>query len=226
MQQYDQVKYYEYSQLQIQLQREYDTSEYYKMLISHDEKQHILIHDIKKHLNTIAFLNEQGNSEKINTYIKSIIDSDVLKTPKRLCDNDIMNMLLYQYINKCHELNIQFDIDIRSKTLDNIDDNDCTSLFSNLLDNSFAAASDSTNSYISLSITTVESSKSILITLINSCDTNPFSSDGKLRTNKKDDKFHGYGLKSIKNTIEKYDGNIEQYYDQNEYLFHTIILLN
>lgn len=54
----------EIAELTLQNQRDADSVEYYKALVSHDEKQKVLIHDIKKHLNAIASLNEQHDSEK------------------------------------------------------------------------------------------------------------------------------------------------------------------
>lgn len=47
----------ESTQLQIQLQKEYDMTEYYKSLFNQNENQQILIHDIKNHLQTINRLN-------------------------------------------------------------------------------------------------------------------------------------------------------------------------
>lgn len=54
----------EIAELTLQNQRDADSVEYYKALVSQDEKQKVLIHDIKKHLNAIASLNEQHDSEK------------------------------------------------------------------------------------------------------------------------------------------------------------------
>ena len=44
----------EIAELTFQNQRDADSVEYYKALVSQDEKQKVLIHDIKKHLNAIA----------------------------------------------------------------------------------------------------------------------------------------------------------------------------
>ena len=57
--QYSQEKYNDYTEMQLLLQKEKYISEYYKMLLSQDENQSILIHDIKKHLQSIEALNEK-----------------------------------------------------------------------------------------------------------------------------------------------------------------------
>jgi sensor histidine kinase regulating citrate/malate metabolism len=62
--------------------------------------------------------------------------------------------------------------------------------------------------------------------MVNSCRTNPFSKGKKiLVTNKPDKLRHGYGLKSIEKIVERYGGDIKQYYDGETASFHTIITL-
>ena len=70
--QYNQKKSREFTEMQLLLQKESDSAEYYKMLLSQNENRSILIHDIKKHLQSIKLLNEKGESEKIDAYIPSL----------------------------------------------------------------------------------------------------------------------------------------------------------
>ena len=117
MQTHYQHKSLEYSQMQLQLQKEYDTAQYYRMIVAQEEKQHILIHDIKKHLNTIAALNQEKDTLKVDNYIRNMLNSDALKVCCRLSDNNTMNIILSRYVTKCKENNITFTADIRSNTL-------------------------------------------------------------------------------------------------------------
>ena len=64
--------------MQLQLQKEHDSAEYYKMLIAQNENQRILIHDMKKHLQSIALLNEENQNEKISAYIDQLMHSSDL----------------------------------------------------------------------------------------------------------------------------------------------------
>ena len=245
MHNYYQTKANEYVNIQLQLQKEYDTAEYYKSIVSNDEQQHILIHDIKNHLSTISALNDKGDSAKITSYINSIMISDAFKNPRHLSDNDIMNIILSRYMNMCHEHNITFTTDIRSNTLNRFDDSDLTTLFCNLLDNSLTAAitarADYDNSltkefhdteweefyvsYINLNIKHLENSTKTVIVLVNSCPTDPFSSDGKLYSTKRNKQFHGFGITSVRNIVKRYNGEMEQYYKEDTKEFHTVILM-
>lgn len=57
--QYNQKKNAEFTEMQLLLQKESDSAAYYEMLRSQYENQRILIHDIKKHLQSIDLLNEK-----------------------------------------------------------------------------------------------------------------------------------------------------------------------
>lgn len=223
---YTQEKSQKYVDLQLQLQKEYDLAEYYKLLIEQQENQSILIHDIKKHLNTIHLLNEQNDSKKIALYINQIIHSSELDTHLQVSDNEVLNALLSRYMQKCKLDHIEFIVDIRKQCLQFLEINDLTSLICNLLDNAFEAASLQENSYIELHISRKENTPFTLLTLTNSCRTNPFSeNDHKLYTRKKDALRHGYGIKSITRIVEKYHGDIQMYYDEKANDFHTVLTL-
>lgn len=182
---YTQEKNLKFIEIQLQLQKEYDLTEYYKLLIEQHENQSILIHDIKKHLNSISLLNQQKDAQKID-----------------------------------------FRIDIRKQSMSFLETNDLTSLICNLLDNAFESASLQENSYIELHISRKENTPFTLLTLTNSCRTNPFSEDGKKLITRKQNKLrHGYGIKSITRIVEKYHGDIQMYYDEESNSFHTVLTL-
>ena len=64
MNQYNHRRNIEFTDMQLLLQKEADSAEYYKMLLSQTENRNILIHDIKKHLQTIKLLNEKRTLQK------------------------------------------------------------------------------------------------------------------------------------------------------------------
>lgn len=222
---YNQQKEAEYIEMQLQLQKEYDTAEYYKLLLEEDEAKSILIHDIKKHLNSIALLNEQNEQDKINIYINNIISSSSLQTSVRICDNDILNAILCRYTRNANEKGISMRIDIRSGCLTFMHDDDLTTLFCNLLDNAMDAADLVSDGYVELNIMPKSNTSFTVLTMINSCRTNPFDAQGKLHSSKPNKMRHGYGIKSIGRITDKYGGDMKVYYDEETRTFHTIIML-
>lgn len=106
------------AELKLQSQRDADSAEYYRTLSEQDEQQKILIHDIKKHLNAIADLNEHHETDKIAAYLTRVLGSPELQHSVRVCDNDMLNSLICRYQKICLMKKIAFHIDIRSKCMD------------------------------------------------------------------------------------------------------------
>lgn len=104
--------------------------------------------------------------------------------------------------------------------------NDITALFCNLMDNAVEAATGFPASYIELYVNYKKEANLTVISLVNFCRTNPFSKEtGELLTVDKNDLYHGYGLKSIEKIVNKYNGDMKIYYDEDSLSFHTIIVL-
>lgn len=222
---YNQRKEAELATLRLQLQKEYDTAEYRKELLQESENRSILIHDIKKHLNSIAALNKKGDSARIATYIDALVNSSSLQTSVRVCDNDMLNVILCRYIVNCKEKNISMHTDIRSKCLNFMSDDDLTALFCNLLDNAVDAAYMIPDGYIEVCASYKENTSFTLITVINSCCETPFDQHGNLIIRKPNKERHGFGMKSIKRIITKYGGEMSYYYDDRSATFHVIIIV-
>lgn len=217
----------QYTKIALQLQHDKDITNYYKDLLKSDEEQKILIHDIKKHLESLAILNTSGNHVAVTEYIQKISKMDILQSSIRICNHELLNVLLYRYLTKARENDINLYIDIRNNSMSFMKNDDITGLFCNLLNNAFEATSNTPNSYIELSITQSEDTLSSTISLINSCISNPFLRDGKTLLSKKPNPHrHGLGIKSIDKIIIQYNGIINRYYQDETKTFHTIILFN
>ena len=224
--QHNQKKNMEFTQMQLLLQKESNSTEYYEMLRLQNENQRILIHDIKKHLHSIDMLNKQKEHDKIDAYLNHLIRSSDLKESARLCEHEMLNSILCRYAQQCTNSHIAFHADIRNGTLDFIADNDLTSLFCNLLDNAVKAAEGIPQAFIEISTVKKVKTTFTVLTVINSCRTNPFTTkNGNLTISIPHSHKHGFGLKSIRKTVAKYNGNMQIYYNDDTRTFHTIITL-
>lgn len=232
--QYIEGKNEKYTQLMLLIQREENQAEYYEMLNVQNENQRILIHDIKKHLQSIEALNEKREYDKISSYIRQLSISSDLQEALVICDHKLLNAILCRYSQECREKKIAFHTDIRNTSLDFLAENDVTSLFCNLLDNAVEAAHGIPDSYIELSCSLRETPPFVVINVINSCKGNPFQENGSpnkaltehnLPTKKNNKSSHGFGLKSIRKTVNNYNGDIQMYYNEGTNTFHTIITL-
>lgn len=226
IEQYNRKKSMEYTEMQLLLQKESDSAQYYEMLLSQHENQNILIHDIKKHLQSIDMLNDKKDHDKIHLYIHELMRSSDLKEVSQLCDHEMLNAILTRYGRSCLDKHIAFHVDIRSGIINFIADADITSLFCNLLDNAIEAAEHIPDSFIEVSAYRREKTPFVVITIVNTSRKNPFDvQSGKLHTTKFNKGKHGFGIKSIRKIIVKYHGDIQMYYDNTALTFHTIITL-
>ncbi|SFO03819.1 Sensor histidine kinase YesM [Pseudobutyrivibrio sp. UC1225] len=213
--------------LQLQILREQDKAEYYKKLVEQDENQKIIIHDIKKHLQAIAILNESSDSAKISNYLEHIINSSAMKTPVKICNHAFLNSILSHYKREAESYNISINFDIRNHCIDFLPEDSITTLFCNLLENAIEASRNTVDAFIDLSASIKENTCFTTITLQNSCANNPFSPEGlMLKSPKNDSKLHGFGLKSINKLVTNYDGSMKCFYDDSTHTFHTIIFLS
>ena len=202
-------------------------AEYYKTLFTQNKNQQILIHDIRKHLTSIAQLNAKNEQIEIQKYLETLLNSSELQDSVRVSDNDMLNSILCHYTKICHDKRIKFKADIRANLLKKLDYPELTSLFCNLLDNALEACINVPASYIEVSVLRKSNSNLTLISIINTCRIAPaFDDSGFPVSSKKDLRNHGLGLKSVNRIVKKYDGNIKMYYDSHSATFHTIIILN
>lgn len=212
-----------YLQTQLQLQKESADAKYYKMLLTQDENQKILIHDIKKHMYTISDLLSNDLALDAKKYIARIIQSKELSEKLHFCDNPTLNLLLLRYKELCEKISIQFFVDIRKDTVSFLDIEDITSMFGNLLENAVEAANGTENAYIDLSIKHNET-EHLMISMINSCNWIPEqNASGDFISRKRDKGRHGLGMKSVRKITKKYNGTLYSFYNEDDKTFHTMI---
>ena len=100
---------------------------------------------------------------------------------------------------------------------------DVIAVIGNLLDNALEAASKSGKGYIKVFLFAQNDNHFSVIKIINNHIGEIVQKDGVLLTGKKDTKRHGLGLRSVNALLEKYDGYLENFYDEKS--FTAIVIL-
>ncbi len=210
---------FEITQLQLEKQHIEMSSEYYDFISDEIEKYRILKHDMKNHYNHILSRAEEGNLQAIIDHIKSINEDFGLDTKIKYSGNKMIDVILNRYKAKCEQNGIYLEVERCGSNLEFMSDSDIIALLDNLFDNAFEAAIKSSEKKIHFSmhrhVIGYTVSDYIIVSLTNSCDVQPVSVKDKLLSIKKDAGSHGYGTKSIKRIVEKYDGNfVWKYLDE------------
>ncbi len=195
--------------------------QYLNLLEKKNEQMQIMSHDYKNNVLTIA---EMTESLEIKEYINNMVGEIKKYNQIAKTKNKLLDVILSKYTDICRDKNIIFCTDIMTDNLSFINSYDISSLFNNILDNAVEAAEKSTAKYIRLEITnSLNSYHKIIVT--NSCDIEPKSEKGKLITTKDSKEIHGFGTKSINNTVNKYDGEMNWEYNDKAKEFKLIILI-
>lgn len=182
---------------------------YYEILEKQNDNLRAYAHDAKNHLSTIKNLND---NPEVEMYISKMIER--LAEYGKVCHsgNHTLDVVIDKYVTECELNNIAFEFDIKNNNLSQIEPYDLVAILGNLLDNALEAAEQSLDKIVSIE-TDYRNNFSVII-VSNSCDKNPqFSNSEVPITTKSNKRLHGFGLKSVRKTIKKYNGDIAFDYD-------------
>lgn len=212
------------TELEFAQQRDTATAEYYELLNRQNENAKIVIHDIKRYLNTIKTL-APANDSTISEYINGIIGEFGINNPVDYCNNPLVNVVAHRYKGLCDEADISFNIDIRNTDIDFMSAPDVTAMLDNLLENAVEAASKANEKFIDF-IITVKQNELLVISVENSVDKKVKILHNNIVSSKKEQGVHGVGLKSIKRIVNKYNGEITMSFSEKDMTFKTTIVFN
>ena len=195
---------------------------YYKKIEENQEKIKRIYHDINNHMICISNL---SNEKDVKEYVKSL-DLNIGYINFNF-GNKILDIIISEKYQLCKDKGIRFDIVADFSKLDFIDMMDLCVIFSNALDNAIEACDkildDSKDKYISVNVTYINSF--CFIKIENSKINEINIKNNNFITNKKDKFMHGIGLKNIKDTVYKYNGEIKIEFDDDKFVIKFIFSL-
>lgn len=195
--------------------------QYLNLIEKKNQSMQVMAHDYKNHFLTISSMTE---SDEIKEYINGLLGEISKLNNMGKTQNRLLDVILSKYTSVCEEKNIELEIDVVTDNLTIMSNNDISSLFNNLLDNATESAEKSIKKKVLVQITNVMNSYR-KISVINSCDIQPSTKNGELVTNKENKELHGFGTKSIKKIVDKYDGELDWEYDKKSKQFKFTILI-
>lgn len=195
---------------------------YFEILEKNNEDLKIFTHDIKNHLMHISSLSE---SEEVKNYVNDLCGTVTSFGNKIVSKNKTLDIIINKYSVLCESKNIKLNFDTKTENLLFVEPTDLSTILNNLLDNAVEAAEKSKEKFINVKVSLNEHNTKVL-TIINSCDNEPVTSNGKLVTTKENSSGHGLGIKSVKRTLKNYNGDFEWFYDKNKKEFKVIVLFS
>jgi len=180
------------------------------------EKVKSIRHDIKLHLTTLKdyTVDNKAATDYLNHLLGDIGESEIYSETGNTVFDSIINFKL----RNAKENNINVDVGVTVPPAINIDVVDVVAILGNLLDNALDAVAKVHEKKIKLDI---EFSKSSLfINIENTFDGNlkyveDKSGAGNVIVTQKEGDEHGYGLKSVYKSVEKYNGHVDITHENN-----------
>lgn len=200
-------------QLGIMRQIEKNNIENYKILEESEREIHILRHDMKNHIASMRYLLDNNNIDEAKKYLLSMSDTVERKGFSIYTNNTTLDAILNTKSRLAAEKGIKYTVKTNINEILNIDPIDISIILGNALDNAIEGSIETENKFISATIEKKGNELTILI--YNSSPLRNTSDNGSTKSDKKN---HGLGIKSIKNTLKKYSGNIITSYENNMFI--------
>ena len=182
----------------------------------------IKYHDLK---HVYSYLKDTGSvgDEYLKDLEKALLSHDQLVDT----GSKVLNMLIYEKKQECQNKNISFTILIESKFNDYLDHVECYSLFRNAFDNAIQylnKVKDVDKRFISLVLTEHNELGMIAFRIQNYYEGKMELSDGLPITHSKGPN-HGYGMKSIRHIVKKYNGHFSFKTENNLFMLQILLPL-
>jgi hypothetical protein len=179
-------------------------------------------HDIRRHIVTMKTLIDDKRYSEINDYIKEM--DDAIKSEQMVSNTG--NLVLDSVINfEINSSGIESSLIVFTATNIpnemNIKDYDLTVVISNVVSNALLAVKKISDGKVEIDL---QYRKGIFFIRINNdFDGRILLKDDEIITTKQDTENHGYGLKNVKATVDKYDGELKIEYDNRIFRLETMM---
>ncbi len=179
-------------------------SEQYRISKENVELINLKCHDLKHHIRRFKHIGNVSGKELAE--LEKVVD--IYDSAYRT-GNEALDVILMEKSLVCKNENINLSCIIDASQIKFISDADVYVLFGNLLDNAIEAVRALPESERSIGVSIKRVNDFSAIHVYNGYAGDLKFENGLPVTNKQQKSFHGYGLKSVKRTVENYDGILQ-----------------
>lgn len=172
-----------------------------------------LYHDMRNHFSLLQGYLAEGKVTEAQDYLRKISNASAAYVQTRWTGIDTVDYILGQKIAAAQKEGIQTEIHAEYPKDCSIDPVDLCTILTNLMDNAIESCmKQPQGAKRELKVTIRRINQFIIIKITNTSSHEPVIKDGMLVTSKKDSKYHGWGMKSVKAAAEKYHGTMKYEY--------------
>lgn len=215
------IKFIELSKLNEKIEKEYN---YYKTMKENQDKIKQLYHDMKNHIICLRQMNKNNNDT--TSYINSIEDKLDYHNNKFDTGNTILDIILEEKNSICIENYIDFECKINFTKCNFIKDEDVCAIFSNIIDNAIEACKSTYDKKRKILIDGAIIGKLFIMKATNTKSNNIIIKNNIIYTTKNNKNYHGLGIRSIRSSLESYNGELTIDYTEEKFIANILIPLN
>lgn len=194
---------YEMSEAQLRTQ-----FNYYEQIMGKNQETRKLKHDMKNHLRLIRTLIGNNDISAAKELLDEIEDTMRGLDLEISSGNSITDAILNEKNKMAHKLGVKFEFSGILPRENFINPFDISTIFSNALDNALEAAVKCSESERFVKTATYIQGKCLFISIVNSVEKNIKISGIEIESTKSNKEQHGFGLKNINDSVEKYGGSL------------------
>lgn len=181
-------------------------------------------HEYKNQLVCMDMLMKKKDYSKLEDYIGNISDGLDAQLDMVDTNNDVVNAIFNAKYYEAIKNDVLVVLKINDLSDIKISDNDIVTILSNLLDNAIEAAKQCDIGKRIVKIKMLYEDAVLSIAVSNSYKAEPvLTEDGYIRTTKKDREEHGWGMRNVVATLEKYNAEYIIDYKNGEFVFSIIM---
>lgn len=181
-------------------------------------------HEYKNQIVCMDMLMKKKDYSKLEDYIGNISDGLDAQLDMVDTNNDVVNAIFNAKYYEAIKNDVLVVLKINDLSDIKISDNDIVTILSNLLDNAIEAAKQCDIGKRIVKIKMLYEDAVLSIAVSNSYKAEPvLTEDGYIRTTKKDREEHGWGMRNVVATLEKYNAEYIIDYKNGEFVFSIIM---
>lgn len=181
-------------------------------------------HEYKNQIVCMDMLMKKKDYSKLEDYIGNISDGLDAQLDMVDTNNDVVNAILNAKYYEAIKNDVLFVLKINDLSDIKVSDEDIVTILSNLLDNAIEAAKQCNVGKMTVKIKLLSEDDVLTIAVSNTYKTEPMlTEDGYIRTTKNNKEEHGWGIRNIVATLEKYDAEYIIDYKNGEFVFSIMM---
>ena len=185
------------------------------------ESTRILRHDLKNILLNYRILLKEGHIEEVIKNINEVVNSSLESPDKIYTTNKALNYMLHEKEEICSQnlIRVQYRVQLSETYIDL----ELMVLLANLFENAIEAECKEPEKNRAIVFELIEKDSNISIVIQNVISTSVIKSNPDLKTRKKEDNYHGIGLKSVRSVVSRRSGVMQIYEKENMFSVHIIL---